>query len=380
LSSCTTFQETSPPPENKSVLNVGSNKLGNSQAKLNVKKSAFASGAGTTDFIAFDVGQGNCNLLMCSNGDNVMIDCGSSSNYLKTTDAIAKITTILNKYTVDAATGKYRFKTVVISHSHKDHFNFFPQLFTSANSEIDNILIGGARTEYKNDIGKWLKDMETNGSTIKAFPAGTIVNQVAPTINYGCTKAGAPTEGLYIIGAGYGTATGDENDRSIVIRAEVGDQSITFMGDASKSVETQINNFYRTRAIKGIATTFLVSSHHGSNTANDPVWIRDTDPTAVIFSAGDNKMYGLPRCSVYDTFEALPGRHILPASHPFSCYDKQKVKRMWGPKPGTSPTSINLPVFNTLDVGTFWNVSAGSGGSSGWLCADSIEAHCVPIY
>lgn len=64
------------------------------------------------------------------------------------------------------------------------------------------------------------------------------------------------------------------------------------MGDASKTVETQIASKY------DVAAQILKAGHHGSNSSSGYSFIQKVNPKAVILSYGEDNKYGHPHSDV----------------------------------------------------------------------------------
>ncbi len=77
----------------------------------------------------------------------------------------------------------------------------------------------------------------------------------------------------------------DENDSSLVLLATISNKKILFMGDASIKSENYILDNYNISNI-----TILKVGHHGSKTSSSESFIKTTNPTYALISAGiDNK-------------------------------------------------------------------------------------------
>lgn len=92
--------------------------------------------------------------------------------------------------------------------------------------------------------------------------------------------------------------TGGLNEDSLSVRFTYGDVSFIFTGDAYKQQEQMIiERGYSLEA------QFLQLGHHGSNTSNDPSFIKAVNPAYAIYSAGQNNQYGHPHDEVVHYFQ-----------------------------------------------------------------------------
>lgn len=87
----------------------------------------------------------------------------------------------------------------------------------------------------------------------------------------------------------------DNNDASIVLRAEYQNISFLLMGDADHGVEQELLQ-------KGtdVQATILKAGHHGSNTSSSPKFVEAVSPLVTILSYGQDNKYGHPHAEVID--------------------------------------------------------------------------------
>lgn len=90
----------------------------------------------------------------------------------------------------------------------------------------------------------------------------------------------------------------DNNDASIVLRAEYQNISFLLMGDADHGVEQELLQ-------KGtdVQATILKAGHHGSNTSSSPKFVEAVSPLATILSYGQDNKYGHPHAEVIDILQ-----------------------------------------------------------------------------
>ncbi len=83
--------------------------------------------------------------------------------------------------------------------------------------------------------------------------------------------------------------TGDLNNNSVVIRLEYGDVSFLFTGDCEHEEEAAIIS-----SGARLKSTVLKAGHHGSKTANGPLFYYLCDPEVVTISAGKRNKFDHP--------------------------------------------------------------------------------------
>lgn len=88
------------------------------------------------------------------------------------------------------------------------------------------------------------------------------------------------------------TRGSDPNDRSIVLRLEIGGRSLLLMGDADGAAEPL-----------GVDTDVLQVAHHGSGNAARPAFLADAAPDIALISVGKN-IYGHPNADTIARLEA----------------------------------------------------------------------------
>lgn len=90
----------------------------------------------------------------------------------------------------------------------------------------------------------------------------------------------------------------DNNDASIVLRAEYQNISFLLMGDADHGVEQEL-----LQNGTDVQATILKAGHHGSNTSSSPKFIEAVSPLATILSYGQDNKYGHPHAEVIDILQ-----------------------------------------------------------------------------
>jgi competence protein ComEC len=92
---------------------------------------------------------------------------------------------------------------------------------------------------------------------------------------------------------------GDENDRSLVFRAMLGEFPVVFSGDLGAPGEAEM---LRAAAVRtGFA---LLVPHHGSATSSSAAWVEAISPRIALLSLGRGNRFGHPSLQILGRFEA----------------------------------------------------------------------------
>ena len=210
------------------------------------------------------INTGNSDAILIENqGYFAMIDTGD-------TDDDVKVKSYLQKQ------GVKRLEYLVLTHYHADH-------------------IGGADT--------LLSDFEVGTTLVPNGDANTQVyrDYINALSNKGL-KPSVPLEGAkFELGSAtltvYNTAGGNrnENNNSLVVVYENGEDRALFTGDAEAEVENQLS-------IGDIE--LLKVGHHGSKTSSSPSFINQIQPEYAVILTGQPNQYGHPHQETLSLFES----------------------------------------------------------------------------
>lgn len=237
-------------------------------------------------------GQGDCAIVQCPNGANIVVDCGSSSWGNTDLEAvIAEVNGVLGGDDVDV---------LVLTHPDRDHYRLIPDVL--AGRVIERVLYSGDLADYDQaDIATFLArvpEHERHGFDAAHHdddPSELI--DCGPQVDVHILAAGVRPQGAHARRASW-----ISNSGSIVLRFGVPGASralAILTGDATFYTEQAIAAHYATR--EGFLRADLLRlGHHGTSvTSSSEEWIDTVDPRAAFTSAGH---YGgnlrHPRCSV----------------------------------------------------------------------------------
>jgi competence protein ComEC len=213
-----------------------------------------------------DVGQGDACLIEIPNGKTVLIDTGpKNQNYDAGEQTIIPYLKRRNIKQLDA---------IFISHSHEDH-----------SGGIESILLGLpvkkiVAVNFKQPEENYLSVCDSLNIPIHYVSAGDSLNFLQPLK----LQVLSPFQFMINENSGF-----DENECSLVISIQHGNNLFLFCGDIEKRTEN---------LLKDLSTyldcDILKSPHHGSKTSNTFEFLKRTSPNYSIISAGKWNRFGHP--------------------------------------------------------------------------------------
>ncbi|MCI0676137.1 MAG: MBL fold metallo-hydrolase [Phycisphaerales bacterium] len=244
------------------------------------------------------VGQGDCTLVKCPNGKNVLVDCGSlkeahplsTRNYLRDH---------LDQMHID---------TLVVTHPDADHYNMIP--YSLAPFTIGRIVMIGDPSEYdatayvtsasqKSSHGfeNWLSHFDPSKVTV--VDQDDIDESTAA--DHALFDTGEVD--IYIVAAEIDDPgnLSPVNTRSIVLMVSFDEFDCLLTGDATFPTEDAIIAKY---PADWLDVDVLKLGHHGSRvTSTSPVWANTVKPEVCIASAAYTKMHGHPSHDLRERLE-----------------------------------------------------------------------------
>lgn len=220
-----------------------------------------------------DVGQGDSCFIKTERGGNILIDGGDKGT---------------GKYTLKSFLRKYaalKLDAVFISHIHDDHITGIKELMEEG-YPIKTIYV----SELASQSGGYnkIKSLADNtGAEVVALSEDDVIE--LDNIIFKVVSSGYKGDGK----------NGSENDNSLVLRMEYGENSFLFTGDATRRQETQI------MGDDDIDTDFLKVGHHGSYTSSGKDFIEEVSPLIAVISVGENNKYDHPSEETISTLDRL---------------------------------------------------------------------------
>lgn len=206
-----------------------------------------------------DVGQGDCELLS-ADGGTVLIDAGPTSAQYSLTSYLSRCVSQIDY--------------LILTHPHEDHIGGAAQVI--GNFDVRNVIMPDAVSDSAS-FSKLLDAMEDkNISGILAEPGSEYtLGELKITIL-------APLSDEYE----------DTNNYSIVLRADYGEDSFLFTGDAETPVEKELLTAYPSHMLD---CDVLKVGHHGSTTSSSAAFLDAVTPEIAVIEVGKDNDYGHPK-------------------------------------------------------------------------------------
>ncbi len=212
-----------------------------------------------------DVGQGDCELLKAGNSA-VLIDTGTS-------ESADILTEFINNHTE-------RIDYLILTHSHNDHTGGTLKLLER--TEVTNVIIN-EDFRYSEESKAILKAVKEKGITLTeaSFGFEIIIGELKLTF------VSPRIDSQYLT----------ENDKSLVVRADYGENSFLFAADSEKNAE-------RIMLDRGVDVDcdVLKVGHHGSSGSSLEAFIKAVSPEYAVISCAYDNEYGHPE---YETLSVL---------------------------------------------------------------------------
>ncbi len=207
-----------------------------------------------------DVGQGDAELIITSDGKAMLIDAGTPESR-----------EVLTGYLKDQGVKKLDY--FVLTHPHADHIGGAAAVLDAF--DVVNVIMTDAQTTtstYKKVLQK-----------IDEKDCGVIFAEAGKEHSLG--------EAKFTLLGPVSDYSDDLNNTSIVLRLTFGKTSFVFTGDAEKKAEQDMlakfpASYFRADVLK--------LGHHGSSTSTSDEWFSAVSPEYAVISCGKNNDYGHP--------------------------------------------------------------------------------------
>ncbi|MBQ6847808.1 MAG: MBL fold metallo-hydrolase [Clostridia bacterium] len=223
----------------------------------------------TKDFVrVIDVGQGD-SILIHSNGYSALIDTGDSENALELASSLHR-------------EGIQIIDVLIFTHLHTDHTGGVEQILKDF--KVQNLILPELSTFSDGIYSAELaidKITRSGGEVFKAVKG--------MTFEIGDFD-------VSVIAAYYDLM--DDNNRSLIIKAQKDNRKFLFMGDAEAKVEKKL------LADKiDIRCDVLKVGHHGSNTSTIGDFLEEANPVYAAISVGKDNIYNHPHIATLKQLE-----------------------------------------------------------------------------
>ena len=226
---------------------------------------------GEVQFHFIDVGQGDAALIRTEKGD-ILIDAGTNSSEDELKAYLDRL-------------GVTDIEYAVFTHPHEDHIGGADMVLNTYN--VKNVVLPDATSTSKT--------FERMMDAIEAEKCGVIEATPDKTFKVGeltCT-----------ILAPISTSYTETNDYSVVIRADYGETSVLFTGDAETHSESEMLERYRFKGL--LDCDILKAGHHGSDTSSSQAFLDAVTPVYAVISVGEGNTYGHPIQAILARYEAM---------------------------------------------------------------------------
>ena len=229
-----------------------------------------------------DVGQGDCTLIECPNGQHVLVDCGSTRDG----DADEVREYLLGQ--LDASNPK--IDLLVITHPDADHYNYLPEVLQGVAVE-KLVMVGEASEHPKGGFWNWFE-------TELYADAWILDESYHDSTEQDSEFCGCGDADLFVLAANVEASRSANNARSIVLMVRYGEFDAILTGDATTDTEDVILERYTP---EWLDVELLKIGHHGSSTTSTSAeWLAALRPEAATVSAAYNSQYHHPRWEVLD--------------------------------------------------------------------------------
>lgn len=216
-----------------------------------------------TTLTFLNVGQADCSLLETPDGNKFLVDCA--------TDSMGKNEIVEYLY----RNGILSLDGIFISHFNDDHSGGIINILKDIKTNV--VYIPDTK-----DIGQAQYDLMqyAHNNDITLIP-----------LSEGDTISVSDLE-ISVLNPPSNTFADEDNNSSVVLKAENKDVSVLFSGDIEKDA-----------SIRNCNTDILKVSHHGSKNGTTEEFLKNNTPEIAVISLGLNNMYGFPKQETVDKIE-----------------------------------------------------------------------------
>ena len=248
-------------------------------------------------------GQGDCALVQCPNGSNIMIDCGSAAAPNTSRERV--------RGRLDALLGDEGIDVLVLTHPDRDHYDWLEGVL--GERDIARVVHSRALSEYT--VGGFAQWIATRTTDIRSLPdpypetATATETEASQLFDCGDFDVRVLAANIAPTGSNANDDGWISNTASIVLRlhreVDGSDFTAILTGDATFDTERAMLAAYANEP--GILDADLLRvGHHGTDvTSSSDEWFAATTARIALVSAGHHGSFRHPRCSVIERVIAL---------------------------------------------------------------------------
>ncbi len=223
----------------------------------------------------FDVGQGEAILIRAPSGQNVLIDGGSLEGRERSDIGAQVLVPALQSLGVE------RLDLLVLTHADADHCNGLAAL--AREIPIGAFLDGAGAG--RQSIDPALVDYLELRKALAQAKVPILAPRAGQNFEMGEVKLRVLAPSAPLLEA--------ENDNSIVLRLDFGQNSLLFTGDIESAGEERL-----LQRGAHLRCTVLKVAHHGSKTSTTPAFLQAADPQIALISCGRYNRFGHPHAQI----------------------------------------------------------------------------------
>ena len=180
-----------------------------------------------------------------------------------------------------------RIDIIILTHPHADHITGLIEVLRRYNVSL--VVLNNIYLKTDN-YSEFLSVLKNNGAQIFTAEAGEVIH-FDENLEFDILVAGGNSANMVFNrnSEGFGAASGELNDTSIVGRLVFKNFSIMLVGDATLKIENQLLAYGG-----ALESDILKVGHHGSKYSSSLQFLKDVAPKAAIIEVGAKNFYGLP--------------------------------------------------------------------------------------
>jgi beta-lactamase superfamily II metal-dependent hydrolase len=336
----------------------------------------------------FDVGHGDCILVIGPNGKGLLIDAGtlkygSKNDPKRIKEEIGKLLAVTP---YNPNNPSYKPYYMLASHYHGDHINWLDDVIEHIGQPVIAFDRGGSHTgsSYANAVEGIIPNTGVNvRQTIELGDMEPQGLDLGPGVKATCVAMNTAVIGE-VPGSG---STSNENANSIGVVISYGGFDYLTCGDLTKAVEPKLGTAL-VNPDNGIQDIDIYKiNHHGSGGSTDVNFINDIKPEVSVCPCGPHAGFNLPKLKTYQTLHSVKSYIYQLSEGVDSTYSSGEIKSVKEPPPGwgllvddpvtiTTNGYIYSATIDTLNTWTdnyivdenyiagLWDLDEGSGATA----------------